>query len=202
MKQSISKELYAYWSRLKGARLAPEHNDIDLLAIRRLLANMFAIQIDGPRQFPLKMCGTRINAYWLAEQGGRSFLDLWRAEERRKIVSALSSVFEDVKPVVTGARCRSEAGALDMELLLLPLRHFGKTHSLMLGSLAPADHPAWLGRRPAPALSLHSMRVIHADDLRAAPINLGDPACERLKSLSPRPHLVLHEGGRTDGLRL
>jgi len=159
MKQPITRELYAYWSRLKGARLAPEHNDIDLLAIRHLLADAFTIQLDRPRRFPLKMCGTRINAYWLTEQKGRPFLDLWEAQDRDKVASAISDVTEGVEPLVLGARIDArEHAPLDMELLLLPLRHFGKTHSLLLGSLTPSQHPAWLGRRRAPALSLRSMR--------------------------------------------
>jgi hypothetical protein len=203
MKQSISRELYAYWSRLKGARLAPDYNDLDFVAIRCLLANVFTIQIDRPRLFPLKMCGTRINAYWLAEQKGRSFLDLWETGDRGKVGSALGAVLEGVEPIVAGARGGAhESDALDIELLLLPLRHFGKTHSLMLGSLAPADCPQWLGRRQAPALRLHSLRVIQASDERAAPLQIRDHARRGVRNPPGRPDLVLYEGGRADGLRL
>ncbi|WP_442756412.1 PAS domain-containing protein [Methylocystis sp. JAN1] len=195
MKQPITRELYAYWGRLKGARLAPEHNDIDLLAIRHLLADVFTIQIDRPRRFPLKMCGTRINAYWLADQKGRSFLELWEAGDRDKVASAIAAVTEEVEPLVVGARIdASETAALDMELLLLPLRHFGKTHALMLGSLTPAQHPAWLGRRPASALNLHSMRILHASELRMPTLRHGEPP--------GRPNLVIHEGGKAESARL
>jgi len=199
MKQSISRELYDYWALLKGARRAPEHNDVDLLAIRRLLANVFTLQIDGPRRFPLKMCGTRINAFWLAEQKGKSFLELWRADDRHKVALALSTVIDDAAPVVAGARsCSREATGLDVELLLLPLRHFGKTHSLMLGSLAPTELPAWLGRRAASPLSLSSLRVIHADERPTAP-----PRATRNEApaFAGRPSLVLYEGGKFDDLR-
>lgn len=196
MKQPITRELYAYWSRLKGARLAPEHNDIDLLAIRHLLANVFTIQIDRLRQFPLKMCGTRINAYWLSEQKGRSFLDLWEVEDRGRIASAIADVLEGVEPLVAGAHIDAhESAALDMELLLLPLRHFGKTHALMLGALTPAQHPAWLGRRRAAGLTLRSMRIVHASELHM-------PTLRHVDAPAP-PSLVIHEGGRAgEGARL
>jgi hypothetical protein len=70
---------------------------------------------------------------------------------------------------------------LDVELLLLPLRHFGKTHSLALGALTPVNEPDWLGRKSAPALHVNSMRVIDA-------------------AARARPALVLHEGGRRVGV--
>jgi hypothetical protein len=196
MKQPITRELYAYWSRLKGARLAPEHNDIDLLAIRHLLADVFTIQIDRLRQFPFRMCGTRINAYWLSEQKGRSFLDLWEAEDRRRVSSAIAAVLDGVEPLVAGAHIDAhESAALDMELLLLPLRHFGKTHALMLGALTPAQDPAWLGRRRAPALALRSMRIVHASELRM-------PTLRHADAPGP-PNLVIHEGGKAgEGARL
>ncbi len=196
MKQPVTRELYAYWSRLKGARLAPEHNDVDLLAIRHLLANVFTIQIDRPRRFPLRMCGTRINAFWLSDQKGRSFLDLWAAADRGRIASAVTAVTEEVEPLVAGARlCAGDNAALDMELLLLPLRHFGKTHALMLGALSPAQNPAWLGRRRAPALGLRSMRIVHASDLHA-------PTLRHVDAPGP-PNLVIYEGGKAgEGARL
>jgi hypothetical protein len=191
MKQRLSKELHSYWSGLKGARLAPERNDIDLAAIRHLLANVFILQVDGARGFPLEMCGTRISAFRLADQKGHSFLDLWSEEDRKAVVSAISTVTDETRPVVLGAR--SGAGdlpRLDVEMILLPLRNFGKTHSLALGALTPANQPEWLGRRIAPALHVTSLRMLgagHAADGGA---------------LSSRPRLVLHEGGKNAGLPL
>lgn len=195
MKQQVTRELFAYWSRLRGARLAPEHNDIDLLEIRHLLANVFTLQVDRLRRFPLQTCGTRINAFWLSEQKGRSFLDLWETEDRDKVGAAIMSVLEGVQPLVAGAHIDAhESASLDMELLLLPLRHFGKTHALMLGALTPAGHPAWLGRRRAPALGLRSMRIVHASERRMP--------TRRHPDAPARPPLVVYEGGKSaDGAR-
>ncbi|GLI94069.1 PAS domain-containing protein [Methylocystis echinoides] len=182
MKQQVSKELHDYWSSLKGARLAPERNDIDLTAIRHLLANVFILQIDRSGRYPLEMCGTRINAFQRADQKGRCFLEFWDDADRAAIVAAISTVSDETRPVVVGAR--SGAGdlpRLDVELLLLPLRHFGKTHSLALGALTPVNEPDWLGRRNAPALHVNSMRVIDGAARGA-------------------PALVVHEGGRRAGV--
>lgn len=187
MKQLVSKELHDYWRRLRGARLAPERNDIEFGAIRGLLANVFIIQFDASGRCPLKMCGTRINALWLAEQKGRSFLEFWDARDRDAIAAALYGVTEDMRPTVVSAR--SDAGdrpQLDLELMLLPLRHFGRTPTLVLGSLALANEPDWLGRLPVRPLHVQSLRVLGG----------AEPAPGRAITLPGRPRLVLHEGGK------
>lgn len=189
MKQLVSKELYAYWRALKGARLAPERNDLDLASIRHLLANVFILQYDPKGRFPLKMCGTRINALWLEEQKGQSFLGYWSERDRGAILSALSTVTDEARPVIVGARSAAgDLARLDLELLLLPLRHFGRTHSLVLGAFAPANEPEWLGRRPAPALHVNSLRMLGAEESAAAG--------RRASGSAGRPRLVIHEGGK------
>ncbi len=187
MKQQVSKELYDYWRRLKGARRAPERNDIEFGAMRGLLANVFILQLEPSGRVSLKMCGTRINALWLEEQKGRSFLEFWEERERSAILAALATVTDEVRPVVMGAR--SGAGdlpQLDLELLLLPLRHFGRTHSLVLGALALANEPDWLGRTAVRPLHVQTLRVVRSEaSLKGAP-----------QLASRRPRLVLYEGGK------
>ncbi|MCX7900010.1 MAG: PAS domain-containing protein [Methylocystis sp.] len=164
MRQQVSKELYSYWSRIRGARAAPERADIDPTAIRGALADTFMIEVDIASEFPIRLSGTRLDALWLREQKGVSFLNLWRAEDRRSIAAALLTVIDGVSPVVAGAQARPEGGApLELELLLLPLRHHGKTHSRVLGSLAPSYQPDWIGRVAAGELELVSLRILEAE---------------------------------------
>jgi len=190
MRQSVTKDLYAYWSNLKGARSAPDRSDIDPAAIRHVLADTFIIEIDPACRFPIRLCGTRVNALWLHERKGDSFLDLWRDEDKRNVAQALLTVIDGATPLVAGVRTRPVEGfhALDMEMLLLPLRHFGKTHSRLLGSLTHSGQPDWIGRMPATPLQLQSMRVISASEARSAAT-----AGRRVRA---RPHLVVHQGGK------
>lgn len=204
MKQRITKELYAYWRRVKAARLAPERNDIDLTEIRHLLPYAFIAQVDPQRRYPLKMCGTRLNAYWLEEQNGRSFLELWATHDRDAIASALATVLDEVAPVVLGARGDAEdLMPLELELLLLPLRHFGKTHSLVLGAFAPVvDHPAWLGRLAVRALRIASLRVIGRQEAVALPpTHMTRRPIALVETHANRPRLALYEGGKASDLR-
>ncbi len=196
MRQQVSKDLYEYWSHLKAARAAPDRADIDPDAIRHILADTFIIEVDAARSFPLRLCGTRLNALWLREQKGNSFVELWRRDDRLAIAGALATVVDGVAPVVAGARTEARGQApVELELLLLPLRHFGKTHSRVLGSLAPNYRPNWLGTRSAGRLDLISMRVLDKGSQRPSASNCR-PFVDR-RALAARARLVVLEGGKS-----
>ncbi len=172
MRHSVSKELYAYWDRLRGARAAPDRNDLDPGAIRHLLADCFIVEIDRACLFPLRLSGTRLNALWGGEGRGAAFLDMWLDADRREMAAALLTVIDGATPLVGGVKAHAGAAhsegvdasrrALDLELLLLPLRHFGKTRSRLLGALAPLGEVDWFGRVPAAKLEIVSLRMMSA----------------------------------------
>jgi len=203
MRHSISRDLYSYWNGLRGARAAPDRSDIDPAAIRHILADTFILEIDGACRFPIRLCGTRMNALWQSEQKGVSFLDLWRRDERRDVAAAVLTVIDGATPIVGGARARplaaqassavTSAGEIDYELLLLPLRHFGKTHSRVIGSLAAFHEANWFGKIAAAPLDLLSFRMIRAREFEGLP----PPPSPRsqVPSRSP-PRLIVFEGGK------
>lgn len=203
MRQQVSKELYGYWSRLKGARAAPERADIDPGAIRGVLADTFIIEVDSAGEFPIRLSGTRLNALWLRDQKSAPFIGLWREEDRRAIAAALLTVIDGVTPVIAGVRARrDDMSPLDMELLLLPLRHFGKTHSRVLGALSPSHQPDWLGHESAGALELLSLRILQrVDEPRvSAPVarrHYGRAGDFPAPISQQRPRLVVYEGGKS-----
>jgi hypothetical protein len=173
MRHAISKDLYAYWDRLRGARAAPDRSDIDPGAIRHLLADCFIIEIDQACEFPLRLSGTRLNALWAAEGRGAPFLGMWREADRRELAAAMLTVIDGATPIVGGAKARARAAdgegedasrrALDLELLLLPLRHFGARLRL-LGALAPLGEVEWFGHLPAARLEIVSLRMMSASE--------------------------------------
>ena len=218
MKHQATRDLFAYWNGLRGERSAPERGDIDPTAIRNILADTFMLDIDTAQRFPFRLAGTRVNGLFDAEQKGQSFLDLWRPEERRNIAAVLMTVADGACPVVTGAVAAPlQHGDCRLEVLFLPLRHFGKTHARILGIITMSEQPAWLGLLPLGPLALRSLRIV--DDARAeiawrptqiavgAPL-FGTPAFSS-PELAPdammmedgvvrrdRPHLRVIQGGR------
>ena len=198
MKLAATIELYAYWNRLRGARSAPERNDVDPGAIRGVLADTFVLDFDARRGFPFRIAGSRANALFLKELRGVSFLDLWRSADREELDSSLHCVADEAQAFLIGAEARlPDLDAANVEIVLMPLRHHGLTHARVLGGLAVHAAPAWMGLSGAGPITLTSLRA------------LDPPTRERLKpddaapvgfSLREAPrrykHLFVYSGDR------
>ena len=175
MKLAVTLELYAYWRALRGARSAPERNDVDPGAIRSVLADTFVLDFDAQNGFPLRIAGSRANALFLRELRGFSFLRLWREADRQEIKSILQSVADEAQPFLVGAEALpSGLGSVDIEVALLPLRHHGLTHSRILGSIAANAAPEWLGLVGAGQMRLTSLRSLDTK----SPLPTQEPAAK------------------------
>lgn len=203
MKHPGTRVLFAYWNHLRGERTAPERGDIDPAAIRNVLADTFMLDVDLARGFPFRLAGTRVNGLFDAEQKGQSFLLLWRPAERRNIAAVLMTVADGACPVVAGAvAALGRQDECAVELLFLPLRHHGKTHSRILGLVKATQRPTWLGLLPIDPLTLRSLRIVDAPeaevhDERIAvgqERNAVDPRPVAAETTA-RPHLRLIQGG-------
>jgi hypothetical protein len=146
MQLAISMELYAYWNALRAGRSAPERNDIEPGAIRAILADTFVLDFDKENGFPFRIAGSRANALFLTELRGLSFLLLWHEADRQRVKSVIQAVANESRPYLLCAEAKpSGLESLQIETMLLPLRHHGSTHSRVLGSIAVKAPPHWLG---------------------------------------------------------
>ena len=205
MKQPATRDLFSYWNDLRGDRSAPERGDIDPAAIRNVLADTFMLDVDARSSFPFRLAGTRVNGLFDAEQKGRSFLALWRPEERRNIAAVLLTVADGACPVVAGAQAAPKGQAeCDLELLFLPLRHHGKTHSRILGLVRAATRPAWLGLLPVGPMALRSLRIVDTarreihEKIAVGQEPMAAPEPWPIIDAAPstRPYLRVIQGGR------
>jgi len=198
MKQAASQELLSYWNQLRGSRMEPDRSELDPGEIRGVLANTFILEVDEQLGYPMRIAGTRLSTLFTTELKGSNFTELWDPESRKSVHELLACVLDDRHPVLAGV-LTAPAGfpPLELELLLLPLRHFGKTHARVIGSLAPCFIPQWLGIVRSPGLQITSMRIIRrpADAVQPPPEKTGhpQPASQRYG------HLTVLDGGRTDG---
>jgi hypothetical protein len=198
MRQGATRELFAYWDCLRKGRAAPERAEIDPAAIRNVLADTFVLEIDCAGTFPIRLCGSRVNALWLSEQKGRSFLSLWEEDERRGIMALVLTVLDGVNPVIAGVSAAPEGrNPMNFELLLLPLRHNGKTHARILGCLTPLAQEPWFGLMATEKLALKSMRVIGpTDDSESQPlVSWPERALDLPQPVGRRGHLTVYAGG-------
>ena len=161
MKLAPSQQLFAYWDALRGARGAPERNDVEPGAIRGVLADTFILEFSRKEQFPFRVVGGRTNALFGRELRGAPFLSLWGEEDQNEIARVIESVADGAQPFLIGARGAPDGAApLDLELLLLPLRHHGATHARLIGCCAPAASAPWLGLLPVRILKIASLRAL------------------------------------------
>lgn len=191
MKQATTRAMFSYWDRLRGERAAPERGEIDPGAIRDILADTFILELDADRSACIRLAGTRLCALFGAELKGRPFASLWAepfAAETRGLVDA---VVADTTGLLLGLRGETQKGmSLDLEMLLLPLRHRGKPHVRILGAVTPASIPSWAGLEPLSHWRTHSLRVIAPYSRRTPLQKQGRPAPDN------GPRFVVYRGGR------
>lgn len=194
MKHAATQELFSYWNRLRGERLAADRADIDPGAIRGVLADTFILDVSEPDCAPLRITGSRLNALFVNELKGHDFVGLWQTESRLAMQELLENTINEQVPALAGVRA-SPAGRppLDFELLLLPLRHFGRAKARILGCLSPAAVPLWLGLVPVTSLTLGPMRIIRTPGPGEAP-GFGTATAATLNLPLRHGHLRVHNG--------
>jgi hypothetical protein len=204
MKHATTRELFAYWSRLRALRSAPERSDVDPAAIRSILADTFILEVDQGDRFSIRVVGARVNAIFGRELKGCDFLSLWRKEDRSAGLELIQAVLNDAVPILAGATAAPRGRSrVELELILLPLRHHGRTHARLLGALSPGSIPTWLGLLAADPMMLQSTRVVGLEEGRARRQDARDGAAEppierrgRPGAPARRGHLFIHDGGR------
>ena len=201
MKHAVSQQLLDYWDQLRGSREAPERGEIDPAAIRAVLADTFILEVTSragslQRGFPIRLAGTRLNALFLEDVKGRSIFSLFAADQRATIEEFLESVVDERAATVAGIKAAPpEAEEIDLELLLLPLRHHGHSGRRILGSLAPFRIPTWLGLRPVLGLRITSMRTVASPTVPLTRLVPPRPVGRRPQPVR-RGRFMVHEGGR------
>jgi hypothetical protein len=200
VKLAASRELHSYWNLLRGARSAPERSQIDPGAIRGVLSDTFILEGDAQRRYPIRIVGARTNALFLRELRGGAFLDLWQEADQLEIAAMLGVVADEAVAMVAGVSASPRGlRPLELELLLLPLRHHGDTHSRVLGACSPAFLPSWIGLAAAAPMRLFSLRVLEraesANERRLSPARDGRAKAvgfSRAPDVDRRGHLFIY----------
>jgi hypothetical protein len=160
MKHPSNRELFEYWNARRGARPAPERDEIEPNAIRHVLADTFILAFEPHAGHPFRVAGTRVCALFARELKGEPFLDLWSAAARTEIRELLVTVTHETIGAAVGVSAKTAEISFDLELVLLPLAFQGRPDARVLGALAPYTPPPWLGRKVPRDLALGSHRYV------------------------------------------
>ena len=162
MKHPSVRALHAYWERLRNGRASPERSEIDPAQIGRLLGDILLLENGENPRHAVRLAGTRLCALIGHEMRGRGFGAFFAAEDRAALFGLLEGVADGQVPAVASLTGETDDGrVVDLEMLLLPLRHRGRTHARMLGSIVPLDVPYWTGTAQLARLRIKTLRILH-----------------------------------------
>ena len=203
MKHATSRELYDYWDRLRGGRLAPQRSDVEPSEIRRILADTFILEVVDRETYPIRLAGTRVCILYGREIKGANFLDLWAGEDRQAVATLAAAVSTDAAAAVLSLEGQTpRRRSVSCELLLLPLRNGKSGFDRVLGSLAPIERPYWIGSDPVTIQSVTSLRLIWPDERPHFMRRASDRVQPKASAAIPidarrrRGHLFVLDGGK------
>jgi len=192
MKQASTRELFAYWTKQRGGRPAPERGDIDPAAIRHALGDIFILASDFVDEQRFRLAGTRICALFGRELKGESFGSLWAETSRVEVRNTLAGVITENSSLVAGVTGRNADGnTVDLELLLLPLAHRGHARVRAIGVLAAIEMPYWIGTQSIKQLVLGTVRHGEARIEQTDARSIAEPVAGQM-----RRGFMVYQGGR------
>ena len=194
MKHSSNRQLFEYWNKRRGRRSAPERGEIEPGAIRHVLADTFILAFETGAGHPFRIAGTRVCALFGRELKGAGFLDLWTAASRSQVRDLMAvAANESVGAVARASGASADGVTRDLELLILPLAHRGRMDARILGALAPAEVPHWLGAGALGELTLGSLRYLGD----AVPAGFAPRIVPTIPKGRIRHGLVIYDGGQS-----
>ena len=193
MKHASNRELFDYWNKRRGERLAPDRADIEPAAIRKVLGDTFVLEVAGPDSHLFRIAGTRLCALFGRELKAENFLKLWHRPAQTAIRELIAVVMEEkvgIVASVTGATSDATLAPLTLEMLVLPLAYQSRGEARVLGALTPMAAPYWLGAKAIGPLTLGMFRHVSPAIDEMAP---------RFKAAAGRLRhgLTVYDGGRT-----
>ncbi len=190
MKHRTSEILYSYWNEVRQGRLAPRRFDIEPAKISAILAETMILEHTGPASYRFRLAGTRIVDRFGRELRGTDFLDLWRSEDRERVLSLLEQLAHDGGCGLLTFEGETTAGdVVPFEAVVLPLIHTRDVVDRYLGAISSSVPLSWLEGHPVVSLRLLEERLVVAEEARV----------ELLQADWMRPSLALNPaivGGR------
>jgi hypothetical protein len=192
MQQPTSRQLYAYWDRVRNGRLAPRRFEIEPAKIAALLPETFIAESAGLLGYRFRLAGTKICEQFGRELRGADFSSLWEEQDREAVASLLRSVFTDaaVGNGVFRAYTRTNR-QVSFEMVLMPLIHSGEAVNRILGAITAIDPPFWLGAEPLVRQEIVDLQLHYPDGAPSVP--RGGTEIVR------RARFRVYEGGLAEG---
>jgi hypothetical protein len=196
MRHSASRDLLAHWTERRRNGALPARADIDPVAIRNALGDVFILAADFVNEHRFRLAGTRVCALFGREMKGESFAALWDEKSRPAVKHMLEAIGRDKEGMVASVTGRTDdSDFVELEWLILPLAHQGHARVRALGVLAPIGAHYWLGSKPLTALTVGAIRSLgdKGEAKTARPPLTGQDLVQK------RRNFTVHQGGLPSG---
>ncbi|HVV93986.1 MAG TPA: PAS domain-containing protein [Hyphomicrobiales bacterium] len=197
MKHAATRDLYAYWDRLRGARPAPRRGEVDPTAIPRLLPDIALFELQDHGGIAVRLAGTRLCDLFARELRGAPATALWTEGSRGEIDQVLRDVMAEAGVAVIAAACRRDGrAAIPAEMVALPLADRTERRRFVIAALTLGGPAEARGGERIDALDAESARLSWPDSA------LGDRGFAALDMVAaagdPRRigRFIVYDGGR------
>lgn len=194
MKHKNSHLLVGYWSRLRCGREVPDQTDIDPRAIKRMLSQVFILDVINPGRPIYRLAGTGLCERFGMELKGTGFLAQWEGGSGAALGSVLKQAMQSRQPVCLSAvGATADCGMVELETVLAPVTFNGGEPARFVGLTQVLSDVAQLGGRPIAFQRLVASQLIREDE-PLPPVALPPPPPPQnqiLRNHSKAPHLRL-----------
>ena len=204
MKHKNSHLLVGYWSRLRKGRAVPDQTDIDPRAIKRMLSQVFILDVENPQRPIYRLAGTGLCQRFGFELKGTGFLAHWEPQSSLALASLLRQALKLKQPVcLTSIGASADCGMVELETVLCPVSFNGEEPTRFIGLIQILSDQTQLGGKPIAFQRLAASQLVREDEPLPSFDNLPPPPPPGPPSLRhhPRaPHLrlvVSHSRGET-----
>lgn len=162
MRHPSSQMLFSHWDDVRGDGV-PERGDIDVVALKSILADVFFAE-RTPKDFLMfQFVGTRINALHGFDLQHRSSLGIWSAASASEFIKVIERMtMHGVPTLISSEGIMRDHEKTEIETLLLPLR-YGSRCTRFVGTHVNLGKPRALWHQPLTACRIQSTRPLFSD---------------------------------------
>lgn len=181
-----TRSLFQVWDAIRCGRSAPTRDELDLRAIRDVLANIAIIQRHPVQPaFSFRLAGTALRKIFGKELTGTDFLALWSPIEQTTIAELASTVLSAHQPATVRFKGFSSDGRAEgIEMIMLPISHANRKETQIVAAIAPLTAPYWLGVHAIVRTELISHRLIRTDPYAGADNRPQDVFADKARPLT------------------
>jgi hypothetical protein len=203
MKHRNSHFAIGYWSRIRGARPAPDQADIDPKALKRLLPFVFLLDARSPDSLIFRLAGTTLCQRYGGELRGRNFLSHWDPDSRTQLTGLLKrSLSEGLPACVTSIGATEDCGMVEIETVLMPITFGANARERFLGVAQILTDVAPLSGRHITFERLVSAKLVReGENVQSIEPPSLPPPSERTRPRVPHLRLVASNPRIADPLR-